>query len=276
MALFKGHMGERCMLKFLICATVLAMALLASAQTSGADPTGDLDRKILDIMQESAKADSADDGGKGNASTKEMVELGIRHELGRGVQFDATRAVELYTDAALQGSREAQAHLCRVYYMGIFDSKLKEVYRHDYALAHAWCEKAAKLGSAFAIHNLGDMYYQGIGVTKNKDKGLEYARMAAEKGYIEAHERLWSAYSTGNGTDIDCGKATQHLEYIIQHNPELGLYIKGVAHEQGDACTKKDILAARDFYKAACEKGHFFACESFKVISRLIEITRAR
>ncbi len=253
------------MLKLLICAAVMAVALLASARTADADPTGDLDEEILDIMKKTGEADSVGKE-KGNRKdsekddTREKIELALKCENGDGVKLDAPRAVRLYKDAAAQGSGEAEAHLCRVYHDGIYNDKDKEIFRHDYALAHSWCEKAAGHGSADALYTLGDMFYRGCGVAENKKKGFDYTKMAAEKGHIKAHERLRLAYTVGEGTKTDCWKATEHLEYIIRHEPKDGLFIKGKILEHGDACTKLNRDLARKFYREACEKGNSFAC----------------
>ena len=94
--------------------------------------------------------------------------------------------------------------------------------------AFAWYQKAAKLGSGLALHNMGDCYRDGIGVSQDREKALECYLACAAKGLAIGYE--------------DVGDA------LLRHAPA------GLAGDAGKAALKWYVKAAAHGRKGAAEK----------------------
>ena len=69
--------------------------------------------------------------------------------------------------------------------------------------------RTAEQGDAKAQYNLGVMYYNGIGVTQDFSKALEWFHRAAEQGFADAQSDLGYMYSNGKGVIQDFSKALE-------------------------------------------------------------------
>ena len=58
----------------------------------------------------------------------------------------------------------------------------------DYAKALEWLEKAADLGNATAMSNIGYFYKNGYGVEQDYEKALEWYEKAADLGHEKSKE----------------------------------------------------------------------------------------
>ena len=67
----------------------------------------------------------------------------------------------------------------------------------DYQKAKEWYEKAAKQGHAIAQYNLSILFITGQGIQKDYQKAREWLEKAAQQGYAEAQYRLGSMYVDG-------------------------------------------------------------------------------
>lgn len=65
----------------------------------------------------------------------------------------------------------------------------------DYKTGLELLEKASKLGIHEATHNIGNMYYFGIGVEKNYDKAMEYLYIASKNDVLESQLLLADIYA---------------------------------------------------------------------------------
>lgn len=70
--------------------------------------------------------------------------------------------------------------------------------------------RGADNGSAFCRLHQGIMYYNGWGVTMDKEKALSLFRQAADQGSSVAHFVLSCLYDNGNIVDRDEEKAKMH------------------------------------------------------------------
>ena len=62
--------------------------------------------------------------------------------------------------------------------------------KSDPAKALRYFREAADNGSTFALANLGDLFYDGKGVTRDRERAKEYYIAAAERGNVVARQRL--------------------------------------------------------------------------------------
>ena len=101
----------------------------------------------------------------------------------------------------------------------------------NYAEAVKWYRRAADRGHVYAIHNLGNAYYNGRGVEQNYNEAFKLYRIAADKGYAQAQYFL--------GNERCNGKKAFHRDYV----EAFKWYMK--AAEQGHA-------------KAQCNLGNMY------------------
>ena len=75
--------------------------------------------------------------------------------------------------------------------------------RGDFATALREWEPLAEQGDARAQFNLGWMYAEGKGVTKDYEDAVEWFRLAAEQGLADAQYNLGKMYEEGKGVIQD-------------------------------------------------------------------------
>ena len=114
--------------------------------------------------------------GQGSALSK--VYLGDAYLYGRGVERDYERGELWLKRAAEQGSIEGAFRLAR-HYQGA----------GEFAKAESEFIKLGDRGFSPAMHTLGNMYFNGEGVTKNIDKALECWTRAERCGHLIAKQR---------------------------------------------------------------------------------------
>ena len=78
-------------------------------------------------------------------------------------------------------------------------------------MASYWYEKAVNNGNIIAIHNLGNYYINGMGVEKDYNKAFVLFKQSDEKGLPDGITMLGYCYNNGIGISMDEQK---HLNYI--------------------------------------------------------------
>ena len=76
-------------------------------------------------------------------------------------------------------------------------------------MAREWDEKAADQGHATAMHDLGILYANGLGVVQDTGKAREWFEKAADKGDANAMFNLGVFYEKGDGVAQDRAKARE-------------------------------------------------------------------
>ena len=144
-----------------------------------------------------------------------QLSLGDNYAAGHGVPKDDAEAVKWYRKAADQGNAAAQYNLGFIYEKGFFlttGQDVEEILRliekggsfpKDYAEAVKWYRKAADQGSAIAQNNLGEMYYNGAGVSQDYAEALRLFLKAADRGIPSALSSLGNMYYKGEGVPKD-------------------------------------------------------------------------
>lgn len=158
----------------------------------------------------------------------------------------------------------------------------------DMAQAVNQYRKAAALGHAAAMNNLGCLYDKGNGVAANRAQAIQYWQQAADRGNCYAQCSIGFAHETGNGLPQDhqqalawyrraaeggCGSAHAnlgnyymagvHVPYDVrlaafhfQRGAELGearaQYKLGTLYQQG-AGVARDAERAADWFRRAYE-----------------------
>ena len=82
----------------------------------------------------------------------------------------------------------------------------------NYSVAYQWYKKAANLGNAEALNNLGVMYNNGEGVKKNYIIAFKFFEKAANLGCATAMLNLFNMYFGGYGVEKNHTKGKYWLE----------------------------------------------------------------
>ena len=135
--------------------------------------------------------------------------LGILYNEGKGVIINDQEAIKWYQKSAIQGHAPAQYNLGIMYEIGkgVIKNQRKSSkwYRnaskqgYNDKKAAQWYRKAAEQGYAYAQNNLGVMYSDGQGVTKNNRVAVKWYRKSAEQEYAAAQTNLGFMYEIGKG-----------------------------------------------------------------------------
>jgi len=102
---------------------------------------------------------------------KAIRELSTAYLEGNGVEQDFTEAFEWMEKAAELGDAESQSDLADV---------LHNMEKHEESFQ--WMQKAAEQGFPRAQYNLGCLYRDGIGTSKNREQSLLWFQKATENG----------------------------------------------------------------------------------------------
>lgn len=134
-------------------------------------------------------------------------------------------------------------------------------------------------GTAAVIRSIGDIYREGIGVTKNPAHAVEWYKRAAALGEQGAQWRLVDAYEEGNGVSQNAELAAFWFSMINHDEDELSCEELQELHDEavaGDAVAQAELAAqylitcyvaetdeaerharaALDWYTKAVEQGH--------------------
>ena len=84
-----------------------------------------------------------------------------------------------------------------------FATGMEAYKRGDYKTALREWRPLAEQGDAWAQHNLGSMYANGRGTTRDDVEAVKWYRKAAERGLAAAQNRLGVMYAEGKGVPAD-------------------------------------------------------------------------
>lgn len=95
--------------------------------------------------------------------------------------------------------------------------EISNIYRHieQFSSSIHWLNEAANLGDLQAMYELGNCYFEGLGVEENVQKAFEYYKKAAEEGHAHAANNLADMYLNGEGVSVNEKKLYTGLN--LQH-----------------------------------------------------------
>lgn len=126
--------------------------------------------------------------------------------------------------------------------------------REDYRLAKELLHNAAEQGDANAQYLLGDCYYYGKGVDRNRNKAVEWYSKAALNNYARAQDKLGDCYYFGQGIAQDKRKAIEWYGKAAEQGFPRSQIIMGDFYYLGDDVTR-DRNKAVQWYRRADGKG---------------------
>ena len=124
----------------------------------------------------------------------------------------------------------------------------------DESKAVEWYKKAAEQGLAAAQYNLGVCYEDGKGVPKDERKAVEWYVKAAEQGLAAAQNNLGVCYQNGKGVPKDEKKAVEWYKKAAEQGLAVAQNRLGYCYEHGIGVTI-DERKAVEWYKKAAEQG---------------------
>ncbi len=193
-------------------------------------------------------------------SSSDDFELGVRYELGQGVDKDLTKAAECYEKAAETGNAAALCALGELYMGG-------NGVNRDFGKGIGLFTKAAEGGSPKAMLNLGMVYLTGTGAERDSIQAKDWFLKAADMGESAAYTELGMLYINGDGVDQDFSEAGKWLTKAAESGDSLSQYKVGYMYEEGIGF-EKDREKAFGWYMKAAEQN--IPDAQFKVASILV------
>ena len=109
-------------------------------------------------------------------------------------------------------------------------------------------------GNSFAQAQLGYMYSEGMGVTKNYSEALRLYRMAAAQGNTNAQANIGGAYAFGQGVTKDYAEAFKWYSMAANAGDADGQDGLGNLYERGLGVKKNQVEAIK-YYSQASRNG---------------------
>jgi len=123
----------------------------------------------------------------------------------------------------------------------------------DYGKAMWWFRKSAKQGNVKAQFNLGLMYETARGVPQNYGEAADWYRKAADQGDSYSQVNLGRMYARGNGVPRDFEKAIQLWRKPAEQGVALAQFNMGVQFEKGQGVPQSYSDAFNWYLKAATQ-----------------------
>lgn len=111
-------------------------------------------------------------------------------------------------------------------------------------------------GYAPAKHLLGQMYFYGVGVSRDYAKFYSLSLEAAKENFIPSKNALALAHFYGYGCKVDYAKGRKLLEECAEVNYGMGYYNLGIGYLKGGLGFTKDTSKAFEYFKLAAEQFH--------------------
>ena len=180
----------------------------------------------------------------------EQSELAIAHS-NRGIAYSLLRQ---YGPAVKDLSLAIELdplHLLSINHLGILAEHVEE----DYSKAAGWYTRAAEAGYAASQVNLGNLYRDGLGVTRDSFVAFHLYETAAKQDYPTAYVALGEMYMDGAGVAADYEHGLELLRRGIDSGVVTGHYYMGIASERGLGVAP-DYKQAAEHYGKAAKQGH--------------------
>lgn len=148
--------------------------------------------------------------------------LGEMYRKGEGTNVDYEKALFWHERAVNQNNFVPSMQAIAYYYHE----------QEDYAHAIQWYEKARDHGSLNAMHNLGDMYYNGIGVEQSYEKAFQL--FSEGKDYPLCKYRMALMLRKGEGVKADPAQANTLLREAADAGNARAQYQLGIDYYAGN------------------------------------------
>lgn len=194
--------------------------------------------------------------GQGTEQDRQLAAAHLRRAADSGIaaaqimladlllETDTKEAIRRLKNAARAGSSDAHATLAEVYLLG------KYVERNT-GKAHLHAESAALQQHPEALRILGDIYRYGLGVVPDHARARHYYRQAADKGNMQAHQKLLADIALSSRSE----EYFEAKEKALKKQQAEQLYQQAFSAHYG-LNRHPDHAEALSLYKQAAELGH--------------------
>ena len=188
--------------------------------------------------------------------------LGKMYSYGYGVDQDYTASAEWFTKAVDGKSPFAAYALGGQYYRG---QGVEQDFEKAFSLLTMAATDTSK-PNAYAQHQLGRMYKEGIGTTADRSASEQWSRKAYQ-GFLRIEQdmaddriyyRLGSMNLSGTGTDVDLFQAKIYFEKAAELGNVDALYGLGKLYLRKDL-EGYDPAKATEYLEDAAKQGHSYA-----------------
>jgi TPR repeat protein len=124
--------------------------------------------------------------------------------------------------------------------------------------ARKWYEKAAASGSVPAFTNLGNLYYLGQGVPKDDAEARKWYEKAASMGNAASMNNIGMLYRDGGGVTQDYAEALKWFEKAVAAGEPSAMDNLGFMYAHGQG-VRTDYAAARKWYERAIAANNILA-----------------
>lgn len=146
--------------------------------------------------------------------------------------------------AAKKGDDSAQVKVGGIFY-----------YAENYERAYYWYKKASKKMNKSALFNLGVLYLNGYGVTKDYSEAYKYFIMAADMGIVNAQLILGELYYKGEGVSQDFSRAYYWYEKAATQDLAEAQLMLGVMYSRGEGVSQ-DKSEANKWFEISANQGN--------------------
>jgi len=112
----------------------------------------------------------------------------------------------------------------------------------------------AEIGDAEAQYNLGEMYYNGEGVSQNDKEAVKWYLKAAEQGHAKAQFNLGLMYDIGKGVSQDYKEAVKWYSKAVRQGHAEAQRHLAICYAKGEG-VPKDYKKAFELFSEAAEQG---------------------
>ena len=124
-----------------------------------------------------------------------------------------------------------------------FDDGKAAYDRGDYAKAYKEFKAVAEQGHAEAQFSLGEMYYDGDGVTEDITEAVKWYRKAADQGLEAAQYNLEVMSRDGQAVPQDYTEAAKWYREAAEQGDSCAQYHLGLMYHNGQGVTQDYVLA---------------------------------
>lgn len=126
--------------------------------------------------------------------------------------------------------------------------------QQDYTKALELYEKGSSLGQSVSMYNCAWIYENGYGVEQDYAKAVEMYQMSAEFGCVDAYNALGWLYQNGYGVEQDYTKAFEYYKLCADSGIASGMTNVGWFYENGMG-VEQDYEKALEYYDKGAELG---------------------
>jgi serine/threonine protein kinase len=123
--------------------------------------------------------------------------------------------------------------------------------------------RASEMGHLESLNELGFMYKQGLGVSKDLNKAASYFRKAAMGGYAPSQINLGIMYFKGQGVQKNDGEAAKWFRKAAENGDAEGQFYLATMYKYGLGVEKNAREAAK-WFKEAADHGNAQAAEALR------------